>query len=102
MEALICSSNEEDKYFEQYIKPYPILFYRIENLIDKDDIEDLICPICLQILGNPVCCSDKINSHCFCKDCIDEFLKEKNNCPVCKLIFEYKNNKNIIDKLNIL
>ena len=73
------------------------MFYCIDDLIDKEAIEDLICPICLQILRNPVCCSDKINSHCFCKDCIDEFLKEKNNCPVCKLIFEYKNNKNVED-----
>ena len=75
-------SNVNEEYLDKYIKPYNILIYSIDDLIDKDNIEDLVCPICLQILGNPVCCSDKINSHCFCKDCIDEFLKEKNNCHI--------------------
>ena len=95
-------SNENEECLGKYVKPYNNLIYSIDDLIDKDGIEDLICPICLQILKNPVCCSDKINSHPFCKDCIDEFLKEKNKCPICKLLFEYKNNKNIIDKLNML
>ena len=102
MESSNNYPNEEDKYFEKYIKLFKILFYSIEDSIDKDKDEDLICPICLQILCNPVCCSDKINSHSFCKECIDEFLKEKEKCPICKLIFEYKINKNIIDKLSLL
>ena len=95
-------SKENEESFNKYIKPYNILFYSIDDLIDKDGIGNLICPICLQILRNPVCCSEKINSHSFCKDCIDEYLKEKDKCPVCKLLFEYKSNKNIIDKLNML
>ena len=102
MEDLTIPSNEKSKYFEKYVKLYPILFYPIDDLIDKDKIEDLICPICLLILRNPVCCSDKINSHSFCKECIDIYLKEKVKCPVCKLLFEYINNNKIIDKLNNL
>ena len=102
MEAQNILSKKNEQYLDKYIKPYNILFYSIDDLIDKDGIEDLICPICLQILRNPFCCSEKINSHSFCKECIDEFLKEKNKCPVCKLIFEYKNNTNLKDKLNKL
>ena len=102
MEDSNILSNENEECFSKYIKPYNILFYSIDDLIDKDKIENLICPICLLILRNPVCCSDKINSHSFCKDCIDEFLKEKDKCPVCKLLFGYKNNNKIIDKLNLL
>ena len=102
MESSNILSNENEQYFEKYIKPYQIMLHSIDDLIDKDKIEDLICPICLLILRNPINCSDKINSHSFCKECIDEFLKEKNKCPICKLIFEYKTNNIIIDKLNTL
>ena len=102
MESSNILSNENEQYFEKYIKPYRIMLHSIDDLIDKDKIEDLICPICLLILRNPINCSDKINSHSFCKECIDEFLKEKNKCPICKLIFEYKTNNIIIDKLNTL
>ena len=102
MEDLTIPSNEENKYFEKYVKPYPILFYSIDDLINKDKTEDLICPICLLILRNPICCSDKINSHSFCKECIDQYLKENNKCPVCKLNFEYKIDNKLNDSLNKL
>ena len=86
MEDLKISSNENNKNFYKYIKPCKIKFYPIDNLIDKNKLEDLTCPICLQILINPVSCSDNMNSHSFCKDCIDEFLKEKK-----RIIVQYAN-----------
>ena len=79
-----------------------ITYYDFDNLINKEKIEDLICPICFFILKDPVSCSEKNNSHTFCKECIDKYLQENNNCPTCKLNFEYKELKKIIDRLNEL
>ena len=66
--------------------------YNNDNIINKN--EDLICPICFYILKYPINCSDKNNSHSFCKECIDIYLKESNKCPICKNNFEYKINSN--------
>ena len=96
--------EEEKKSFvdnNQYIKyNTDYLFYDREDLIDNN--EDLICPICLFILKNPVNCSDRQNSHSFCEDCIGKYFLENNTCPICKNIFEYKINNDIkksLDKL---
>ena len=78
-------ANGLDIYFKKYIKKDQIKSYSLENLIDKENKEDFICPICLSILKNPINCSDNNNSHSFCKDCIDYFLKNKKKCPICKL-----------------
>ena len=102
MEFLNTSSNEIKELFNKCIRPYKILSYSIDNLINKDKAENLICPICLQILSNPICCSYKMNSHSFCKECIDEFLKEKKYCPLCKSNFEYKVKYRLIKELNNL
>jgi hypothetical protein len=81
-------------------------YYNRDNIIEKNnninDLYDLCCPICLNILKNPITCSSKKHSHNFCKNCIDEYLKNHNNCPVCKNIFEYKTNKNIENILSKL
>ena len=53
-------------------------------------------------IKNPISCSDKNNSHSFCKECIDIYLKDNNKCPSCELIFEYKINNEIYNKLNKL
>jgi len=39
------------------------------------------CPICLDVFKNPysIGCS-----HLFCKKCIDKWLDENYNCPVCR------------------
>ena len=74
--------------------------YNNDNLINKN--EDLICPICFYILKYPINCSDKNNSHSFCKECIDIYLKESNKCPICKNNFEYKINNDIINSLEKL
>ena len=99
---LNISKNEDDINFDKYIKIKQIVFYSMDNLIEKENKEDLMCPICYFVLNNPISCSYKNNSHSFCKDCIDTYLKEKNKCPSCKSIFEYKVNNDIKNELNKL
>ena len=84
--------SQNDIYFGEYIKQRIIQYYCPDNIISQEIIEDLICPICLCVLKEPINCSDNKNSHSFCKECIDKYLKENNKCPTCKLIFEYKIN----------
>jgi len=55
---------------------------------------DSNCPICLFPITE-----EKINkltcSHCICTDCINEFIKHSNLCPICKKEFlNYQNSKN--------
>ena len=76
--------------------------YNPDDIINKDNLFDLICPICLNIIKNPISCSSNINSHSFCKQCIDIYLEEHNNCPTCKNNFEYKTNEEIEKKLKEL
>ena len=75
-------------------------FYNIENVVNNDKLFDLQCPICLNILKEAKSCSTNKKSHSFCKECIDLYLKENNNCPICKHIFEYKSNDEINKLLN--
>ena len=84
----------------KYIGQKQISNIKAENLIDLENKEDLICPICFFILNNPKSCSDKKNSHTFCEKCIDKYLEENNNCPTCKLDFENKINKKLYNTLN--
>ena len=68
--------NENDIDFKTFLKyNNQILSYNPENIINKKNTEDLICSICYNILKNPISCSDKKNSHSFCKECIDKYLK---------------------------
>jgi len=75
-----------------------------DNLITENENNsyDFICPICLNILNNPIFCLPNNNSHSFCKKCIDEYLKINNKCPICKNIFEYLTNDNVSKELNKL
>ena len=77
-------------------------FYNRENVINKDDLFDLTCPICLNILKNPISCSTSNHSHCFCNQCINKYLKDSNKCPMCKNIFEFQINEEINNLLNNL
>ena len=88
----------------RYIKNITIGYYNPDNLIGEKNIEDLICPICFFILREPISCSDKNNSHSFCKQCIAQYLIHNNNnkCPICKLIFEKRINIKIMNELNKL
>ena len=77
-------------------------FYEPDNLVENYISFDKICPICLNILVNPINCSLNKNSHSFCKKCIDINLQKSNKCPICKKFFEYKINKDIENLLNDL
>ena len=76
--------------------------YNPENVVNNNNLFDIICPICLNILNNPISCSSNLNSHSFCKECINIYLSEHENCPLCKNNFEYYYNKEISEKLNEL
>lgn len=49
-------------------------------------IKSFECPICLEIFENPI--NDNCG-HTFCKNCLDQILKNSKNCPISKL--EIKN-----------
>ena len=103
MEAFNNSIPEQD-IFKKYAKHYQILFYDRENLIQKANTGDFECPICLNVLKDPMSCSDNKNSHSFCKECIEKYIHENNNntCPTCKQIFQNKINNDINESLNKL
>ena len=101
-EELSLSSNNNEEYINKYIQYNYIYFFNPDNLIEKENKDDLICPICYFILNNPINCSDKNISHSFCKECIDKYLKEHDKCPTCKLSFEYKLNNEINNELKKL
>ena len=75
-------------------------FYDVKNILENNYCLNLICPICLNILMKPKCCSANTIPHAFCKNCIDIHLKNFQNCPICQKIFEYKNNNKIESLLN--
>ena len=75
-------SNDFYEHFQKYIKINYISSFNSDILIDKENKEDFICPICFFVLKNPISCSDKKNSHFFCKECIDKYLEEHNDCPM--------------------
>lgn len=58
---------------------------------DHSDVESEKCPICLlsfrkQEVGNPAVCD-----HCFCLDCIIEWSKNVNTCPIDRQNFDIIN-----------
>ena len=80
-----------------------INYYDREYVIEKNiNILDLICPICYYILKEPRFCSSNNNSHSFCKECIDKYLKSNNNCPIYKNKFENINKSEIENQLHKL
>ena len=102
MEDINSKSTQYESSFNKYIKRHIKSIYNKDNAIEKDNIEDLICPICFNILKDPISCSSNKNAHSFCKECIDQYLKENNKCPACKLNFEYKIKNELNDSLNKL
>ena len=78
--------------------------YDIE-LFHKNDIkEDFNCPICFDILQDPVMIS--ACQHYFCRVCITKWLKDETSCPKCR-ITTYSVDppprilKNLLGELNI-
>ena len=89
-----------EHFFQKYIKVNFV--YEPDNLITNDNVEDLTCPICFYILNNPKSCSVEQNSHSFCQRCIDNYLKQNDKCPTCKLFFKYEIKNEIKNKLTKL
>ena len=83
------SSNKYEYYFKKYVKQKnQILSYDKDNLINKNNIENLICPICFFVLKDPISCTNKENAHSFCKECIKKLFIVDYKCPTCRLNFE--------------
>ena len=48
----------------------------------EDSADDLVCPICTDVLDQPhSCCSQ---GHVFCRDCLDQSLARRERCPTCR------------------
>ena len=81
----------------EYIKPFSVdLYYNPDNVIKgKNKINDLICPICYNILKNPISCNSTKKSHSFCEECINKSIEINDKCPMCKQEFEFGINKKV-------
>ena len=47
----------------------------------KKNLEDLVCPICQEILSDPLITSC---GHLFCRRCLEEDGRDLKDCPVCR------------------
>ena len=78
--------------------------YDTELFHENDIKEDFNCPICFDILQDPVMIS--ACQHYFCRVCITKWLKNEISCPKCR-ITTYSVDppprilKNLLDELNI-
>ena len=59
---------------------------RVISDLDKKILDNKICPICLNLIWDPVDCLKCQNI--FCKYCLDSSLAIKNNCPLCRKQFK--------------
>jgi hypothetical protein len=90
------------KNFENIISESKFLLSILEKLnepeIDEDNAQ--ICAICFEdnSLSLTKC------GHIYCKECITEWLSNKNNCPICKKILTicFFNNNYLNSKLRII
>ncbi|XP_043942134.1 zinc-binding protein A33-like [Protopterus annectens] len=55
------------------------------NMHSVDFVEDLICPVCLEVFNQPVILEC---GHNYCKNCIDQFWdhEDKPQCPECRSV----------------
>lgn len=81
----------------KYIKPYTkMLYYNPENVVEgTKNIENLTCPICYDILKNPISCNSTKKSHSFCEEYINKSLEINDKCRLCKQEFQYEINKKL-------
>uniref|UniRef100_A0A8C4X3M2 PHD and RING finger domain-containing protein 1 n=1 Tax=Erpetoichthys calabaricus TaxID=27687 RepID=A0A8C4X3M2_ERPCA len=85
-----CSDSSEDCEKVETEKCFDRDFETLTNelAIEHSDNEEENCPICLntfqeQVLGTPESCA-----HYFCLDCILEWSKNANSCPVDRIVFK--------------
>ena len=81
----------------EYVKPFSVeKYYNPDYVIEgKKNIKNLICPICYNILKNPISCNSTKKSHSFCEECINKSLEINDKCPICKQEFESVINKKV-------
>ena len=73
----------------------------ISNINEVSNMKDLlICPICLNILIDPVQCNQC--NKCFCKSCIDHYVDSRIKCPFRCMNPLYFGNKFVNNVLSIL
>lgn len=60
----------------------------------KNDIEEYICCICRLIPNPQTCIEEKNCGHLFCNYCLNNWLQNSNNCPICKELIAKRNIKN--------
>ena len=79
----------------KFIRPYSSeKYYNPDNVVEENkNIENLICPICLNILKNLIKCNSTKKSHSFCEKCINKSLENSDKCPLCRQEFEFGINK---------
>ena len=83
-EASLQSNNQQNQGMNQeQIDSFPISLYNQNN----EEIPE-ICSICLEefIDGSEI--RNLLCKHVFHQSCIDEWLRQRNNCPNCKMTFE--------------
>jgi len=85
----------------EYIIPSSnILDYNVDDVVEgKEYIDLLICPICYNILKDPISCNNTEKSHSFCENCIFQCFKINHKCPICKQNFEFGTNKKVKELL---
>ena len=81
----------------KFIRPFSSeKTYNADNVVKGDkDKENLICPICLNILKNPISCNSTKKSHSFCEECINKSLEISDKCPLCRQEFNSCINQNV-------
>ena len=87
--SIINLSNKEYKknnieYFSQIPIQMPTEGIKYENIFNKEDpiLKDLECPICLNLIWDPIECNDCGKT--FCKICLEKTKETKDSCPTCR------------------
>ena len=81
----------------KFIRPFSSeKYYNPDNVVKGNKkIENLICPICLNILINPISCNSTKKSHSFCEECINKSLENSDKCPLFRQVFEFGINQKV-------
>jgi hypothetical protein len=80
--------NQNPGLTEEHINLFPLSSYHTTTI---DGSEPEACTICLEEYKEGMEVRTLSCQHLFHKNCIDEWLKLRNNCPNCKRVFEASN-----------
>ena len=78
----------------KFIRPFSSeKYYNPDNIVKRNkNIENLICPICLNILKNPISCNSSKKSHSFCEECIPASSATTMTSPALTPVYDMVNN----------